>query len=79
MLSMCLIVKSVSEIDPFLLNHQRAFEYLRVNRPYVFSKDSDEEELHRGKEEEAYHHRRGPNRKVLPEEEFVDQIADCHK
>jgi hypothetical protein len=37
MISMCFMVKSVSEIDPFLLYNQRALENLGMDRPNVFS------------------------------------------
>jgi len=48
---MLFMVKSVSKIDPFFLNHQRTLQDLGVNGTYILAKDADEEELNRGKEE----------------------------
>ena len=39
------MVKSVSDINPFLFHHQKRLEQLSMNRPYILSKNSDEEKL----------------------------------
>ena len=63
------------KIDPFLFNNQGSILYLRVDCSDIFPNYSDKEQLHSGKEEDSYNHRRHTYLETLPEDKFVYKIG----
>ena len=67
------------EIDPFLFHHQWPFLHLGINRTDVFPDNANKKELHRTEKEQADNEGRGPQRKLIPKNQFGDEIPHGNK
>src|ERR1019366_3879066 len=67
------------EVDALFFYHQRTFVHARVDRPDVFAKDANEEELDGTEEKDADHYRSDSDGEVLPEQQLVNQVAQAYQ
>src|ERR1700686_3402430 len=69
----------VLEIQPFAFHHQRAVVHLRVDVPDVLADDAHEEKLERSQEEHSNGDGRDTQRELVPEHQFVCEVARAAK
>ena len=63
------------EVDPLAFDNQGAFLHLSIDGPDILTQNADGNQLDRAKEKYPDYQRRDANRKIVPEHELVNEVA----